>query len=105
MWWEAFAFFLAALLVWFWVESLRAREDALHEAMQACEREGLQFLDAAIACISIRLARDEHGRMGVRRTYRFEFSDNRYNRREGTVVLQGGQVIARTLDPFLIDAE
>lgn len=102
MWWETAAVFLAILLVWFWVESMRAREAALHAAMRACEREGLQFLDAAAACIAIRPARDEAGRMGLRRTYRFEFSDDGYSRREGTVVMQGGEVLSLTLDPFLM---
>ena len=100
--WEALALVLAVALVWFWVESMRAREQALEAAMQACERDGLQFLDAAAVCIAIRLARDESGRMGIRRTYRFEFSDDRFSRREGTVVLQGAEVESVTLEPFLL---
>lgn len=102
MWLETAAIFLGILLVWFWVEGMRSREDALHAATEACEREGLQFLDGAAACIAIRLARDEGGRMGLRRTYRFEFSDDRYNRREGIVVMQDGEVITLTLEPFLL---
>jgi hypothetical protein len=100
--WEilAFAIFTAAFV--FWVEAMRAREAALDAAVRACEREGLQFLDAAAACVAIKLARDEHGRLGIRRKYRFEFSDDRYNRKEGIIVMQGRRVVTLTLDPFLL---
>jgi len=91
-----------AAVAWFLFNGMRIHELALQAAMRACEREGLQLLDGAVACIATRLARDENGRMGMRRTYRFEFSDDRINRREGTLVMQGGEVESVTLEPFLL---
>jgi len=100
--WESVAIVAAAALVWFCFDSMRVREAALEAAMHSCERDGLQFLDGAAACISTRLARDESGRMRLRRTYRFEFSDDSYHRREGTVVMLGGVVESVVQEPFLL---
>jgi hypothetical protein len=100
--WELVTLLVLALLAWFWFDSLRSRERALAAAMRACEREGLQFLDGAAACIALRAARNEDGHMALRRTYRFEFSDDRYHRRSGTVTLLGSEVEALELEPFLL---
>ena len=101
MWELAFIVALGAL-AWFWFDSLRSRERALAAAMRACEREGLQFLDGAAACIALRPARNEDGQMRLRRTYRFEFSDDRHTRRRGTVILLGGDIESLELEPFLL---
>jgi hypothetical protein len=67
----------------------------------ACEREGLQFLDETVLCTRTRPARDAEGRVRLRRVYRFEFSDNGFNRRAGRLVLLGPQVESLELEPFL----
>ena len=69
---------------------------------RACEREGLQFLDDTVECISLRPARDDAGRLRLRRVYRFEFSDTGDNRRAGHIVMLGDEVQSLTLDPFLM---
>ena len=40
---------LAAAAVWFWQDSLAARESANAAAKEACTRLGLQFLDGTVA--------------------------------------------------------
>ena len=101
--WEPAAFIAAALLAaWWWAESLRARERAVEEARDACERHALQFLDESVECVSVRLARDEHGRAALRRIYRFEFSDDGHNRRIGRVTLAGPADASVYLEPYLI---
>ena len=67
---ELSALSLLGLLAWFWFDSLKARETGIAAARNACEREGVQLLDETVAGRSLRLARDEDGRMryGVRTT-------------------------------------
>lgn len=89
---ETFFLLLAGAGVWFWLDSLKAREIAVRAAQAACADEGLQFLDETAAVISLRLARDEAGRLRLRRIYGFEYSDTGDNRRQGSVSLLGQEV-------------
>ena len=100
--WEAWALAALAMLAWLWFDSMRARERAVAAGSRACERDGLQFLDETVECVSLRPARDENGRIALRRIYRFEFSDNGDNRRGGNVSLLGGKVESLTMEPYLL---
>jgi len=100
--WEAGALAAFALLAWLWFDSMRAREHAVAAGARACERNALQFLDQTVECVSVRPARDEKGRVALRRVYRFEFSDNGDNRRGGSIVTMGGEVESLTMEPFLL---
>jgi hypothetical protein len=100
--WEAWALAALAILAWLWFDSMRARERALAAGSRACQRDGLQFLDETVECVSLRAARDEDGRLALRRVYRFEFSDDGRNRRSGGIVMLGGEVESLTMEPFLL---
>jgi hypothetical protein len=91
-----------AALVWFWFDSMKAREQALVAGPRACERSGLQFLDQTVECISTWPKRNDEGRVVLRRIYRFEFTDNGESRRAGTIVMMGSQVASLTMEPYLI---
>lgn len=84
--------FLAA--GWFWMDSMRAREAALDAGRSACAAEGVQLLDWTVAMKRMRIARDDEGRVRVRRVYEFEFSDTGNNRIKGNVTLLGVQLLA-----------
>ena len=99
---ESTILLLLAALVWLWFDSMRARERALALGKRACERDGLMFLDETVECVSLRFARDADGRMALRRTYSFEFSDTGNNRRNGSVVMLGGEVESFYTEPYLI---
>ena len=90
-----------AALVWFWFDSLKAREHALVAGPRACKRSGLQFLDQTVECVSLRIARNDDGRVVLRRVYRFEFTDNGVSRRIGTIVMMGGELVSLTMEPYL----
>ena len=47
----------------------------------------------------LRLARDEEGRLRLRRTYVFEFSETGDNRRHGAIVMLGGELQDMQLEP------
>lgn len=100
--WEAAALVGIVAGALFWTDSLRARERALVAGRRACERYGVQLLDETVAFASLRLARDEEGRMRLKRTYSFEFSDTGDNRRRGAIVMLGPELADLHLEPYRI---
>lgn len=85
---------------WFWYDSMRARERAVHAGRAACDREGLQFLDETVLCTRTRPTRDADGRVTLRRVYAFEFSDDGRCRRGGSIVMVGARLESLELEPF-----
>lgn len=85
-----FAVMFALLgIAWFWQDSLRVREIAIALAKDFCAKENVQFLDGAVAAVSIRLKRDRRGRLVIARDYQFEFTDTGDNRLKGTIMMLG----------------
>ena len=78
---------LAGAALWFWQDSLAARELANRTAMEACERLALQFLDGTVAFARLSFGRGRHGRLVLRRTYVFDYTSNSIERRQGFVVV------------------
>jgi len=100
--WEGAAILVIVAGLAFWVDSLRARERALAAGRGACERYGVQLLDETVQFARLRLARDESGRLRLRRTYSFEFSDTGDNRRHGAIVMLGGELQDLQLEPYRV---
>ena len=98
--WEAAAIVLIVAGIYFWIDSLRARERALAAGRSACERYGVQLLDETVQFAKLRLARDDEGRMRLKRTYTFEFSETGDNRRHGAIVILGGELADLQLEPY-----
>ncbi|TAH41290.1 MAG: DUF3301 domain-containing protein [Betaproteobacteria bacterium] len=90
---ELLALLALGLLVWFWFDSLKAREAGVAAARAACRREGLQFLDESVVGRGLRPVRDEHGRLVLQRAFDFDYSRSGYDRFRGAVVLQGRDVV------------
>ncbi len=84
---------------WFWMDSMRAREAALDAGRRACAAERVQLLDWTVAVRKMSVARDEEGRLRIRRTYDFEYSDTGDNRMKGAITLIGNQLIAVHIPP------
>ena len=100
--WESAAIVLIIAGIAFWVDSLRARERALVAGRRACERYGVQLLDATVQFARLRLARDDEGRLRLWRTYTFEFSDTGNNRRHGAIVMLGAELQDMQLEPYAL---
>ena len=98
--WQAAAIILILAGGFFWIDSLRARERALAAGRSACGRYGVQLLDETVEFAKLRLARDDEGRLRLRRTYTFEFSDTGNNRRRGAIVMLGGELQNLQLEPY-----
>jgi len=84
--------FALVLLGWFWQTSLGVRERANQAAQDACARMQLQFLDGTVAFARLRLARNESGRITLRRTYVFDYTASSIERRQGFVVMLGQRI-------------
>lgn len=78
-----------ALLLWFWQQSLRAREVAVRAAGELCQRQSLQLLDGTVALSGLRLQRTPAGHIALLRTYQFEYSRDGDERLRGFVLLLG----------------
>jgi hypothetical protein len=90
---EIASILLLAGIAWFWFDSLKAREAAVHAARAACTSEGLLLLDDTVAISVLKLARDDDGRLRLQRAYDFEYSDTGDNRLKGSIVMLGHRVI------------
>ena len=60
----------------------------------------MQLLDETVQFAKLRLARDDEGRLRLRRSYTFEFSDTGDNRRHGAIVMLGGELQDMQLEPY-----
>lgn len=89
-----------AAAVFLWLDSLRARERAVKAGRAACERYALQFLDETVSFARMRLRRDAEGQLRIARTYTFEFSDTGNNRRQGAIVMLGGELQDLQMEPY-----
>jgi hypothetical protein len=98
--WELAAILAIVAGILLWTDSLRARERAVRAGRSACERYQLQFLDDTVSFARMRLARNEDGELRIARTYTFEFSDTGNNRRQGAIVMLGGEVRDLHLEPY-----
>lgn len=90
---ELSAALVLAGLVWFWFDSLKAREAGIEAARRACLREGVQFLDETVVGRGGRFARNEQGHAVLRRAFEFEYSPSGDDRYPGAVVLEGRDVV------------
>ncbi|HEX8986744.1 MAG TPA: DUF3301 domain-containing protein [Rhodocyclaceae bacterium] len=80
-------------LAWLWYDSMKARDAGIEAVRAACQAEGLQLLDETVSIAGLKPARDENGRLALRRVYAFEYSDTGDNRRRGSIVLLGQRVL------------
>lgn len=84
---------LAATAVAFWSASRAAAERAEALGRDACRAAGVQWLDQSVHEIRIRLCRYENGRLGLERTFRFDYSLDGDDRHSGRLVLRGNRLV------------
>lgn len=98
-WMETVSLLLLLAAAWFWFDSFQARAAALRAARAACVAEDLLLLDDTVALVGLRPARDDVGRLHLRRVYDFEYSDTGNNRRPGQVTLLASELLLLRLAP------
>lgn len=84
---------VAGLGLWFWRDSLGAREQARAASSRACRQMGVQLLDDTVALERLWPRRDRDGRLKLERLYVFEFTDTGLRRQVGSVLLVGWRVV------------
>jgi hypothetical protein len=95
-----FTLFLVSL-VWFWFDSMGARETAIKQGTNLAERTNLQFLDETVSCSHVSLARNHRGHVQLKRTYEFEVSASGGERLSCNLTLLGSQLQSWHIPPYL----
>ncbi len=90
---ELLSLIVLAALAWLWYDSMQVRDIGIRAAKAACAAEDLQLLDDTVSIAGLGLARDDEGRLLLRRAYAFDYSDTGNNRRRGSVVMLGAEVL------------
>lgn len=83
---------LLGLIVWFWQNTLQARELALQTARDTCLSQHLQLLDGSVTLQRLALRRSRQGGMTLQRTFQFAYSEDGQNRQTGFVITLGNHV-------------
>ncbi|MCP4287987.1 MAG: DUF3301 domain-containing protein [Gammaproteobacteria bacterium] len=82
---------LIVFIIWFWLDSARAREIAIGICEISCKQHELQFLDQTVVLSRIGIRWTNRG-IRARRLFRFDFSEEGLGRRTGHVTLVGIQL-------------
>ena len=83
---------LLGLIVWFWQNTLRARELALRAARDTCQNQQLQLLDGTVTLHRLVLRRSNRGHLTLQRTFQFTYSVDGDDRQTGFVITLGDLV-------------
>lgn len=102
---EIFIIFMAAPVVWFWLESMKIKELARYRAAQLCANNNVQFLDDTVHLSSIRFARGRNRKFRLQRRFAFEFTNQNEQRYNAYVLMFGRQLIETYMDPYPIDEQ
>lgn len=95
------ALLLSAYLYWF--NGQQAKEVALRAVRANCLDLDVQMLDEYVALNSIRLKRDQAGKVRVRRIFLFEFSSTGNERYNGVCIMLGRRVESIQMEPYRFD--
>lgn len=76
----------------YFFSAIRVRELALQAVSKASRRDNFQWLDQAVHMQRVSLSRDDSGRWRIWRQYRFDYSYDGVERRQGFVIMLGRRV-------------
>ena len=77
-----------------WSAARAAAERAAQVGRDACAAAGVQWLDQSVHASGLRLRRGPDGRLGLERSFRFEYSHDGSDRHVGRLVLQGDRLVS-----------
>ncbi len=89
-----------ALLIWFWLDSMKINESAHAFGAQLCKKNNVQFLDDTVHLSSIKFAKNSHGKLLLYRKYKFEFTNSELHRYNGEIILAGRQFYSSHMDVY-----
>lgn len=86
--------FLFGGLCLYFLSAIRVRELALQAVARSAKQDDYQLLDQSVHIRRVSLSRDNGGRWRVWRQYRFDYSYDGVNRRQGHVIMLGRKLQA-----------
>lgn len=89
-----FLMIAGAALFAYWNAARAAAERAVALGRNACEAAGVIWLDQSVHASGLRLRRNEDGRLGFERTFRFDYSYDGIERHSGRLVLRGDTLVS-----------
>ena len=91
--WSTLALLVALLgLIWYWRDSLGARDAANAAARETCNGIGASLLEGTVSFRRLRPVRGVGGTLELERTYVFEYTRDGQLRQLGFVVVAGRSV-------------
>ena len=90
--------------LYYWLDSIRSKENATSHAKMACKNVLIEFLDDTVLIKKIRLRRNTQGHLSIYREYEFEFSSTGEFRYKGKVTLLGKYLVDVDMEPYQISA-
>jgi len=84
---EVLILFLLGAAGLYFFSATRVRELAIQAVAQASRRDDFQLLDQSVHIQRISLSRDDSGRWCIWRQYRFDYSFDGVERRQGHVIM------------------
>jgi hypothetical protein len=85
---------VGAALFAYWNAARAAAEHAKLVGRNACAAAQVMWLDESVHASGIRVRRNEDGKLGFERTFRFEYSHDGVDRHVGRMVLRGEKLVS-----------
>jgi len=86
---EFIILFILVALIYYWIDTIFAKEIAVQHGKERCKELGVTFLDATVEITKTRLRRNPRGTVQFRREYSFEFSSDGIRRYSGEIIMLG----------------
>ena len=91
--------------LWYWWDTLHAKEIARLAGLQACQNAAVQFLDDTVERKKVWLRRSRKGSLQLCRLYFFEFSSDGAERYQGRITMLAQKVKEVEMDAYRIPSE
>jgi hypothetical protein len=91
---EIFAVFAIGVIGLFVFEAIRVRELAVQAVQRASKKDDFQLLDQTVHIQRVSLSRNDQGLWSIWRQYRFDYSFEGVERRQGHVIMLGKKLKA-----------
>ena len=101
---ELFIITMLVIIAWFWLDSTKVLERARSVGAKMCLKNQVQFLDDTVHQSKFRFGKNSYGQLKFVRTYKFEFTNNEYQRYRGELVFAGYELISSEMEAYRIES-
>lgn len=97
---EFIILFVLVAAIFYWIDTIFAKEIAVKHGKERCKKLGVTFLDETVEIIKTRLKRNPRGTILFRREYSFEFSSDGIRRYDGKIIMLGKVLVDLTMSAY-----